>query len=513
MSGFVGPGHAGPSVRIGAVTVLESIDRVVKRKPDTLAVVASDGRATYAELDFRADTAASGLSRRGVGRGDVVLIAAEAGVDFTAAVLGALRVGAAYLPVDLSYPADRIAAIASTASASIRVDAGEEVDAGAVRLRDLVSGAPEPYLRPELTGEDTSYLIVTSGSTGAPKGIVQTHRCLANFVSWQVEASGLGRDRRVLQAAPLSFDVSVQELFYTLASGGTLYVPPRAVRRDPRALVRFVIDNDIEVIDLPQSMIDAMMAAPTSLANAPSLRHVISAGETVRVSPELAELLRDRPELSLHNHYGPAENHMVCSHSMSDRLGNVEADPPVGALVWNTYIRILDGERRAVPDGEVGEVYIGGVGVGRYTDPELTGLLFLDDPFATGHRLYRTRDRGRWRSDGTLQLLGRIDDLLKIRGNSVEPREVEAHLSTLDGIRGAAVYGVRGADGAIALHAVIVGDPPPVPRLRAILLAVLPDYMVPVKWWTVAALPMSPNGKLDRRALPGVDPIPVPMRR
>ncbi|MFB8180543.1 amino acid adenylation domain-containing protein [Streptomyces sp. NPDC055966] len=514
--GCAPPGHhRGPVVDIGARTALDLVDRETAARPDAFAVREQGRRpVSYAELDRLASTVTDRLlGEFGVGPGDTVLIAARAGVDFTAAVLGTLRAGVAYLPVDMTYPRERIEQIFRSSSArlmvlddGVRGPAVPGTDTPTTTLtRLLVEYADPPPPRPRIAPEDASYVIFTSGSTGAPKGIVQTHRTLANLAAWQAGGSGLGRERRVLQCAPLTFDVSVQEIFYTLASGGCLYVPRPEVRRDPRDLMDYIIGEAVEVVDFPQSLIDILMSLPVTLEDAPALRHVISAGETVRVTPELSGLLTRRPEITLHNHYGPAENHMVTSHSVSASRGNLEPRPPVGALVWNTYIRILDEELAPVPDGEVGEVYIGGVGVARgYTDPELTRTVFVADPFVPGARLYRTRDRGVWRTaDGTLQLLGRIDDLIKVRGNAVEPREPETRLAALPGVKDAAVFGVARADGGTELHAALTGDPPPAQELRRSLLAVLPDYMVPVRWWVTDELPYSANGKLDRRALPG----------
>ncbi|WP_158920674.1 amino acid adenylation domain-containing protein [Streptomyces sp. NBRC 109706] len=508
------PGHAGPVVPIAARTVLELLDRAFAAHPDALAVVEPERITTYRELDRLADLAAGVLRTRfGVGRGDTVLVAARAGRAFTAVVLGVLRSGAAYLPVDLDYPAERIATLCRASSATLVVTAEPRerlVAAAEQTVADqLLTGDPGPAERPELDGDDPAYLIFSSGSTGVPKGIVQSHRCLVNLVSWQVHASGLGRGRQVLQFAPLTFDVSVQEVFSTLASGGCLVVPGRTARQDPRELVRFVVDEAVEVVDLPQSLIDVIMELPTNFAHAPALRHIISAGEPVRVTPGLRALLESRPELTLHNHYGPAENHMVTSHVMSSALGNLEPEPPVGSLVWNTYLYLLDERRRPVPDGEEGEVYIGGVGVGRYTDPELTRAAFGDDPFRPGNRLYRTRDRGVWQPDGTLRLLGRIDDLIKIRGHAVEPREVEEGLRRCPGVADAAAFGAQRDDGSLELHAVLVGDPPVAVEIRRFLLTTLPDYLVPVRWWVCEKLPTGPNGKLDRKSLPGPGARPL----
>ncbi|MEU0240458.1 amino acid adenylation domain-containing protein [Nocardiopsis sp. NPDC006198] len=516
----------GPVVDIGATTVLEFIDRERAAHPHAPAVHEQGRVVSYAELDQLADTVMGRLiGKHGIGPSDTVAIAGRAGIEFTAAVLGTLRAGAAYLPIDITYPRQRIEQIVRAGDAGLiaftqGVDLLLERDAprsGSTTLESLLAAPDEVEsapVRPAMGPADPAYVIFTSGSTGEPKGIVQTHRCLANFVAWQVAESGLGRGRRVLQSAPLSFDVSVQEMFYTLASGGCLYVPDKDVKSDVRALVDFIIEARIEVVDFPQSLIETIMLLPTNFRHAPALRHIVSAGEVVRITPALEELLEQRPELTIHNHYGPAENHMVASHSISSPRGNIESLPPVGSLIWNTYVHILDESGRPVADGEIGEVYIGGDGVARgYTDPVLTRSAFVPDPFRPGSRLYRTKDRGSWRPDGIVELHGRMDDLIKIRGYSVEPREVEAHVTRLPGVRSGAVFGVRRPGGAMELQAAVVGEPRSTVELRRSLLAVLPDYMVPVRWWLVEDFPFSPNGKLNRGALPGPAARPLPAVR
>lgn len=523
-------GRYGPVTDIGATTVLEFIDRECAAHPHAPAVHVPGRVVSYAELDQLADTVANRLiSKHGIGPSDTVAIAARAGIEFTASLLGTLRAGAAYLPIDITYPRQRIEQIFRASHARlIAITPGTGVDlflerdahhsgSGSTTLESLLAAPDEvesALVRPAIGPPDPAYVIFTSGSTGEPKGIVQTHRCLANFVAWQVAESGLGRGRRVLQSAPLSFDVSVQEIFYTLASGGCLYVPDKDTKSDVRALVDFIIEAKIEVVDFPQSLIETIMSLPTNFQHAPALRHIVSAGEVVRITPALEALLKQRPELTIHNHYGPAENHMVASHSISSLRGNIEPLPPVGSLIWNTYVYILDESKRPVTDGEVGEIYIGGDGVARgYTDPVLTGSSFVPDPFRPGSRLYRTRDRGSWRPDGIMELHGRMDDHIKIRGYSVEPREVEAHVARLPGVQSVAVFGVRRPGGAMELQAAVVGEPRSAVDLRRSLLAILPDYMVPVRWWLVEDFPFSPNGKLNRNALPGPAARPLPAVR
>jgi amino acid adenylation domain-containing protein len=499
-------------------SALALVDRAVAELPDEPAVEDAVRSYTFAELDAAASAVAYRLADRwGVCREDVVLLVMEPSFDFVACMLGVLRSGAAYLPVDPAYPRERIELIRVSARTKLQLadSSGTRAAPGMPfeRLAPLELDPPAAgWIRPEPGPDDAAYLIFTSGSTGRPKGIVQTHRCLGNFVAWQVEDSGLGCRRRVMQFAPLAFDVSVQEILYTLASGGCLVLTDAELRRDPVMLTRFVAERAVEVVDLPPSLIQLLLELPRTIEHAPALAHVISAGEPLRITPELRRVLERRPDLSLHNHYGPAETHMLASHTMSAAAGNLEEHPPVGRQIRNMRAYVLDEDGRPVPDGEPGEVYIAGAGVARgYTDPALDVGAFVPDPSHPGERMFRSRDRGRLRSDGALEIHGRLGDMVKVRGYRVEPREVEARLAEHPAVRGAAVFRGRTAAGRDELQAAVVAarGRPAGDELRAHLARTLPSYMLPARWWRVEELPRSPNGKVDRARLPGAGAIPI----
>ena len=511
--------NAAPAPYQQGRTVMELVEEEAARAPHAPALVRGDATLSFGALNERANRLARYLREvRGVRPGEPVAVLMNASEWLLVSLLGVLKSGGAYMPVDPAYPAARRGYmlresrartfLTTSAHRDVLEDRHGTVAVDAEWASLAAFGGDNPPRAGELDG--AAYLIYTSGSTGRPKGIVQTHRCLANFVQWQVQAAGFERGLRVLLFAALSFDVSVQEILFSLASGGCLYAPEPDERRDLPRLARFMARHRIEVADFPFSVIQLLLTLDQSPFRSPALRHLISAGEPLRITPELRALLRERPELTLHNHYGPSETHMLTSHSMSARMGNLEPFPPLGRTIPNSRAYVLDPRMRPVPIGVVGEIYIGGAGLAHgYLDPALTARKFLPSPFQPGERVYRSGDQGRWRADGTLEILGRSDDQVKVRGFRIETGEVETALLAHPEVRAAVVLARPTPGGERQLVAWVVARRElTAAALRAHLAGTLPEYMVPGAFVRLDALPLSPNGKADREALP--DPTRAP---
>lgn len=489
--------------------VVTAFDRQARLAPAAHAIVDEAGALSYGDLREVANRVAHHLTSLGLERGDPVAVMIDGTRWSVIAALAVLKAKGAYTPVDAAYPPERVAAIFATkrprlvlvhGSRPATVPAAARVaDLAASDAFDRLSCMDPPH---DIAPLESAYVIHTSGSTGTPKAIVQTHRCLANFTAWQVAGSGLGRGRRILQCASPSFDVSVQEIFHSLLSGGCLYVTDSRTRRDLPGLARRILADAIEIVDLPFSAINILFGPDALIAEAPALRHLISAGEPLTVTPAIAAFLARNPEVVLHNHYGPAETHMLASHSLRHGDG-IEARPPLGRPIPNTHALLCDDRLELVPDGEPGEICIGGDGLARgYLDRAMTAERFVPHPFIAGERLYRSGDVGRWRAGGELEILGRRDDQVKIRGFRVEPAEVEAALRRCPGVTHAAVATRMNGMGARELWGFV--DPQAAIResaIRAFLGARLPDFMLPTRVLAIDRLPLSPNGKVDRKAL------------
>ncbi|HEX2195978.1 MAG TPA: amino acid adenylation domain-containing protein, partial [Actinomycetota bacterium] len=474
------------------------VHHAVRLRPrGDVALVSGDAEMTYGELNDRAAAVAADLRRRGVGPGDVVAVLLERSFDLVAAQLGILEAGAAFLPLDPSYPQRRLSfmlhdarprAVVSDAATATRFDLGG-LDVVAVS-----AGGPATFDPPDLRPDDLAYVIYTSGSTGEPKGVAVSHANLAFLVAWY--GSEFGGGGRTSSLAPLSFDASVWELWLALPAGTPVALMTTDEARDPRALLEAFDRYGVTRAFVPTATAHSL--ATTSLPD--SLETLLVAGERL-TRPPLA------PHVTTLNAYGPTETTVMAT------VGRVEPDaaiphigrPPAGALVY-----LLDGDLEPVPKGLPGEIYVGGRGVARgYVGrPDLTADRFVPDPFAAeaGARMYRTGDRGRYRADGTIDFLGRTDEQVKVRGYRVEPAEVEAALVEHPAIRRAAVAASPDASGGARLVAYLVGDAiPAVPELRDFLRGVLPSHMVPSVYVSLDELPLTPAGKLDRAALPAPD--------
>lgn len=501
--------------------VHQLFEEQVTRTPAAVAAKHEDATLTYAELDHRASQLARYLRRRGVGADQAVAVCLPRCLDMVVSLLGILKAGGAYLPLDPNYPTERLQQMLEDASPrlvlthkaleSLVPTTGAEhvvLDADWATINEGDANDLTP-VDLGLTPGNVVYVIYTSGSTGRPKGTAMLHRAMVNLIEWH-RRSPAAESRRVLQFAALSFDVAFQEIFTTLCTGGTLVLLDEWIRKDTRALADFLRNHDIERLFVPPLMLQSL-AEHQLAANSPGdrLQHVICAGEQLRITPEIVDYFRQRPGCQLHNHYGPTETHVVTAFTMSGHPGDWPALPPIGRPISNAQIYVLDDRRNPVSIGVVGEIYIGGAGVARgyWHRSDLTNERFLRDPFSCDphSRMYRTGDLGLWQADGTLKYLGRNDDQVKIRGFRVELGEIEASLAIHEQVKEVAVVAREDIPGERRLVAYVTtrGEcAPAVEELREHLKALLPDHMVPSAFVKLESLPLTPSGKLNRRALP-----------
>ncbi|MBW3651026.1 MAG: amino acid adenylation domain-containing protein, partial [Actinobacteria bacterium] len=486
--------------------------------PHATAVAYEDRRLSYAELDGRARRLARLLVERGVGPDRIVGVAMPRSVDLVVALLAVHKAGAAYLPLDIDYPTERLALMVADAAPELVLTSAAV--AGAVPdLRPLlvVDGAdalaapdqpeaPRGATRPR--PDDLAYLIYTSGSTGRPKGVAVSHRSIVNRLAWMQAEYGLTVGDRVLQKTPSSFDVSVWEFFWTLGQGATLVVAAPGGHRDPAYLAGLVRREGVTTMHFVPSQLQGFLAEPTA-SDCTSLRRVFCSGEALPAE------LRDRfhrvlgPGTELHNLYGPTE---AAVDVTAWPCGPHDVGPvPIGRPVWNTGLRVLDDRLRPVGPGCTGELYLAGVQLARgyLNRPAMTAERFVADVAGgAGTRMYRTGDLARWRDDGALEYLGRVDQQVKVRGFRVELGEVEAALSACRGVAQAAVIAHGEASAERRLVAYVVAHPAGEARaedLREELANRLPEFMVPGAFLFLETMPLSANGKLDRRALPAPD--------
>ncbi|MBX9398208.1 amino acid adenylation domain-containing protein [Streptomyces sp. TRM72054] len=498
---------AGEERPVPETTLAEAFAAQAARTPDATAVVFEDQRLTYAQLDARAEALADRLRGSGAGPGAFVAVAVPRSAELMIALIAVLKSGAAYLPVDLDYPADRVAHMLTDSGATTVVTLTATADrlpetGPSVLLLDAPSEDAEPVPGRTARPDDPAYFIYTSGSTGLPKGVVVTHRAIVNRLAWMQGAYGLRADDRVLQKTPSSFDVSVWEFFWPLLEGAAVVLARPDGHRDPAYLVELVRRQGITTLHFVPSMLEAFLHSDEVTGDpswAASLRRVLSSGEALPV--EAARRWHALTGVPLHNLYGPTEAAVdVTYHAYGDDEGTTV---PIGRPVWNTGLRVLDSCLRPVPDGVPGELYLTGVQLARgYHDrPSLTAERFTADPYGPpGTRMYRTGDLVRRRADGVIEYLGRTDRQVKLRGNRIELGEIEAALARLPEVAQAAVT-VRD-DALVAYVVPRAGAAPDATALRDALSGTLPAALVPGAYVVLDALPLTPSGKLDRAALP-----------
>ncbi|MEO6995121.1 MAG: amino acid adenylation domain-containing protein [Lacunisphaera sp.] len=505
----------GEAERGSSPRLQESFESQAKQRPLAVAVEFSGSTLTYRELNTQASRLAHRLLSYGVGPGTCVALCLPRSTDLIVGVLAVLKAGAAYVPLDPTYPADRLSLMLADANpVAVLTQAALKpllpttsvpmfLWEGSATLDD-----PATLLEREVAASDSpAYILFTSGSTGKPKGVVMPHRPLVNLMRWQQRTLPLSTGDRVLQFAPLSFDVSFQEIFTTLSEGGTLVLIKDELRRDPQGLVRFLIEQRIQRLYLPFVALQQIAEVVATGGPVPvSLQAIITAGEQLQISDEIRTLFRLIPTARLHNHYGPTETHVATAYTLVGDTAAWPTLPPIGRAIDHTTVHLLDDQRRPVAAGAQGEIYLSGhcVAQGYLNRPDLTAERFLPDPIHPGERMYRTGDLGQVRADGEIEFLGRADDQVKIRGHRVELGEVEAVLRRCPGIRECAVAAqTRGIDKILVAYFIAGVTPaPPAEEIRSFLVANLPEPMVPAWYVPLSALPLTPSGKLNRRALP-----------
>jgi amino acid adenylation domain-containing protein len=508
----------------------ELFEAQVARTPDAVAVVFDDLALTYQALNRRANQLAHHLQKLGVRAETLVGISVQRSPDMVVGLLGILKAGGVYLPLDPTYPQNRLSFMLEDAQVSILLtqaqldpisttqslaparSAGDPIP-NTVRLdADWARIAQESDANPtgNVTPENLAYVIYTSGSTGRPKGALLRHRGLCNLVRAAIPTFGVGADSRVLQFASFSFDASVEEIFKTLSAGASLCLIRQETLLSPPDLLRTLREQAITTVTLPPSLLKVLPAE-----GLPALQTVVSAGESC--SPDV--VARWAPGRRFLNGYGPTEATVAVSFYRVERVSEEMTYVSIGRPLANAQIYLLDAQLQPVPVGVPGELHIGGVGLARgyLRRPGLTAAKFIPNPFSDepGKQLYGTGDLARHRPDGRIEFLGRLDHQVKVRGFRIELGEIEALLQQHPALQAAAVLARegdgQGPSGDKRLVAYVVptagqGDAAAVAgELRNFLLDSLPEYMVPAAFVMLDALPLTPNGKVDRRVLPAPD--------
>ena len=493
------------------------------RTPDAVAAEFGGRKLSYRDLDAGSNRLAHALRSLGIGPGSRVGICLQRSLDVGVAVLGALKAGAAYVALDPEYPRERlefmlgdsqVTVVLGDAQAVARLPGGAAtiLAFGSDSMARLLENEPATPLPERAAPTDLAYVIYTSGSTGRPKGVAMPHRALANVVLWQI-ASSPNPSAKTLQFASLNFDVSFQEIFSTWCAGGTLVMVSEDDRRDPNALLRLLSNEAVERLFLPFVALQQLAeAADGATAPAPALREVITAGEQLQITVQITRLFDAGVPRRLQNQYGPSETHVATAFTLEGPVSSWPTLPPIGRPIANDRVYILDRHAEPVPVGVAGEIFIGGVGVasGYWNRPELTAERFVRDPFGDDPdgRLYKTGDLGRYRGNGDIEFLGRLDHQVKIRGYRVEPGEIAALLAEHPDVRESVVTARPDGAGGKFLAGYFVARGSRAPRsaeLRSFLKTKVPEYMVPSVFIPMKSLPLTPSGKVDRRALPAPD--------
>ncbi len=510
-----GPRHS-PPAQAQTLSLWDWFARQARCSPDAIAVTDTTKELTYRELRVAAVRLASRLRTAGAGPGSVVAIHMPRCTGAVVAILATVHAGAAYLPIGLEVPAERIGyMLADSGAAALLTDHARQPVVAAWLPALTVLAVDEQASTDPVQAQDESdrgpsgdrllYLIYTSGSTGRPKGVAVSHQQLAGLVRWHLDTYKPAVGDRIAQVANLSFDAAAWEIWPALLAGARLHICPDELVHDSAALLGWLSDQGIHAAFAPTPLAEQLIRE--RLVQKSGLRYLLTGGDVFRPRED------DDPGIGVINHYGPTENAVVAT--ASGPLRPPWADNSIGTPIGGVRVWLVDRHLRLVPRGVVGELCLGGAGVawGYGRRPALTAERFVPDPFGTepGARLYRTGDLARWRPDGTLHYQGRLDEQVEVNGHRIEPAEVEAELLAHPGIRAVAVAAKKSPAGSQVLAGYVVpdGGMPPADELRRHLARQLPRYMIPQVFIGLAELPVTTSGKVDRRRLPELETLPL----
>ncbi|MCC6384497.1 MAG: amino acid adenylation domain-containing protein [Bacteroidia bacterium] len=502
-----------PSLPLAAL--LEEQTRIT---PSKEAIRYKNTSLSYSELNSRANQFAHFLRKEGAGRNQYIGLCISRSAELAVTIAGIIKSGAAYVPFDPTYPHERIRymirqsgiRIVIAEKQFVHLFSGSQITVLTLeeltppRLINESKDNPEQINFPE----DAAYVLFTSGSTGSPKGVVMIHRALSNLIYWQKTKTNLSSAAVTLQFAPISFDVSFQELFSTWATGGSLVMIDDDFRLNAIKLLEFIQSEKIERLFLPFIALQHLSRVAVDINTYPdTLKDVITAGEQLRITSSIRKFFSELKTVQLHNHYGPTETHVITAYTLPSDRNTWPELPPIGTPVSNTKIFLLDENLQPVKEGEEGELYAEGAALAQgYINAEaLTNERFITNPFDRDSRLYKTGDLARYTHDGTIEYLGRADGQVKVRGYRIELAEVESAIEKHTDVKQAVATVREDEPGNKKLTAYVVMNQPvsfSTGKIRDHLKTLLPDYMMPSAIIQVKDFPRTPSGKIDKRSLP-----------
>jgi amino acid adenylation domain-containing protein len=505
----------GKSINYPEHTVMHLLEQQVIQSPEAIAVEFEEEKITYQDLNEQSNRLAHFLQKDPYfQQGESIGVMLKRSPESVIAMIAVMKAGGVYVPIDHAYPTERVQYIINDAHIR-RVLTQEELKEKHSIDKDQFfclenTVASFSHENPVYTRklEEAAFIIYTSGSTGKPKGVIQTHSMLSNLIQWNRAEAGIEKGLRHLQYASFSFDVSLQDCWWILSSGGTLCVLSESLRLDFLRLRRYLIEKQVEVLSLPFSVLNNLFLDLEEIPlSGHKIRHIISSGEQLVLNAGLKYFLEENPAICLHNHYGPSETHVVTFYTLNKNRDNIVDRSPIGRPLANTDVYLLDQDRQLLPFGVPGELYIGGknLALGYQNLEELTRERFIENPFKPG-RLYKTGDLARWTKDGVLEYLGRRDTQIKLRGFRIELEEIEKALQKFDGIEAAVVAIQKNKLGEEVLAGYLVSEQEIDQNfLKKELKKQLPDYMVPNYFAKLRIVPLSSNGKVDRSKLPDLE--------